>query len=88
MADLHTLPMAALPEGWAEGTVIEGEWVRIVGSTVLRARYDVVDDCFYGSVDYVGDQYTDHRPLSQTFRTPQGAMAAVERAWCNCRVRR
>lgn len=88
MADLHHLH-PPLPEGWSEGT-FSGEWHREghrVGDwTSLLSVYRHGRDytaCYGDAADGCVSVY-----LPDIFRTRNEAMAAVERAYCNCRIRK
>lgn len=91
MADLHTLPRSALPEGWYEGT-FSGEWHREghrVGDwTSLLSVYQhgggrSYTACYGDAGDGCVSVY-----LPDIFRTRKEAIAAAEAAYCGCRIRK
>lgn len=83
MADIHHLPQPPLPEGWAPSTVFESEWVRDVrlgtAHAMLLYVYEKVDLGVFDAL--IDGEIVDRRP------TLWEAIAAVELAYCGCRVR-
>lgn len=83
MADLHTLPGPVLPEGWEPSSLFCGEWVRDVRlgtqHVVLLYVYEKVDIGAFDAV--IGGKMVNR------CGTLREAVAAVELAWCGCRVR-
>lgn len=72
MADLHHLPAPALPEGWAQTGI--GAWERGPCSVGFFAEGMLF--CAFVEGRRVGE-----------YPTRASAIAAVERAWCNCGIK-
>lgn len=80
MADLHTLPMAALPEGWeCCGTLT---WQRAVGPFDRRDLLNVSE--------HIGGFYAwiTGETIGGSYPTRAEAITEVEAAYCNARIRR
>tara|TARA_R110000868_G_scaffold26446_1_gene101777 strand:+ start:532 stop:828 length:297 start_codon:yes stop_codon:yes gene_type:complete len=98
MADLHHLPDPPLPDGWEPSSMFAGAFVRYVSLVpgwtpdAIRAQpfaenmihLLVVEEGEHGWTANVAPGVV----LPMAFRARNEAIAEVEAAYCNCRVRR
>lgn len=85
MADIHTLPMAALPEGWEDCR--NGFWRRFGRRRKqLLVMGDAQADHTLPFRGFIG-ACSDNSRVVGDFASLAEAIAAVESAYCGCRVR-